>query len=188
MKRHNIDVDTHIQGWYIPKKICDDLIKFFKSKKNRQYEGKTAVGLNKDVKESIDINLAYSDSALDEYNVYLRKCVSNYVEIYDYVKTLGKIENNREEYNIQYYKPGGGFKKWHSENNNHYIFRDRVLVFMTYLNDVPKGGTEFLYQKYTSPAKKGLTLIWPAQFTHLHRGQIAKHEKYIITGWLHYVY
>jgi hypothetical protein len=29
---------------------------------------------------------------------------------------------------------------------------------MTYLNDVPDGGTEFKYQKIISPAKKGLTL------------------------------
>ena len=58
---------------------------------------------------------------------------------------------------------------------------------MTYLNDVPKGGTEFFYQKITSPAKKGLTLIWPAEFTHLHKGQIAKQEKYIITGWYNYI-
>jgi hypothetical protein len=33
---------------------------------------------------------------------------------------------------------------------------------MTYLNDVDDGGTDFLYQKLTTPAKKGLTLIWPA--------------------------
>jgi hypothetical protein len=58
---------------------------------------------------------------------------------------------------------------------------------MTYLNDVNDGGTEFLYQKITSPAKKGLTLIWPADWTHTHRGQISKtKEKSIITGWFNY--
>ena len=42
----------------------------------------------------------------------------------------------------------------------------------------------FKYQKLTTPAKKGLTLIWPTDFTHTHSGQITKeHEKYIITGW-----
>ena len=55
---------------------------------------------------------------------------------------------------------------------------------MTYLNNVPDGGTEFLYQKITTPAKKGLTLIWPSDWTHTHRGQISnEHEKYIATGW-----
>ena len=56
---------------------------------------------------------------------------------------------------------------------------------MTYLNDVPDAGTHFKYQDLTTPAEKGLTLIWPTDFTHPHKGQITKHhEKYIITGWL----
>ena len=36
-------------------------------------------------------------------------------------------------------------------------------------------------------AEKGLTLIWPTDFTHTHSGQISKtHEKYIITGWFNF--
>ena len=58
---------------------------------------------------------------------------------------------------------------------------------MTYLNDVPDGGTHFKYQDLTTPAEKGLTLIWPTDFSHTHKGQITKqHEKYILTGWLGY--
>ena len=59
---------------------------------------------------------------------------------------------------------------------------------MTYLNDVENGGTEFKFQNITTPAKKGLTLIWPAGWTHVHRGQISnKKEKYIITGWYAFI-
>ena len=55
---------------------------------------------------------------------------------------------------------------------------------MTYLNDVEDGGTEFKYQNLTTPAKKGLTLIWPVYWTHTHRGQISNTKtKYITTGW-----
>jgi hypothetical protein len=91
-----------------------------------------------------------------------------------------------ENWNIQYYKPGGGFKQWHCERGSP---STRILVWMTYLNDVPDGGTEFLYQKLTCPAKKGLTLFWPTDWTHTHRGQISKdHEKYIATGWFSYIY
>ena len=49
----------------------------------------------------------------------------------------------------------------------------RCFAFMTYLNDVSDGGTEFMYQKLISPAKKGLTMIWPSDWTHTHRGQIS---------------
>ena len=45
----------------------------------------------------------------------------------------------------------------------------------------------FKYQKLTTPAKKGLTVIWPTDFTHTHRGIISQHEKYIITGWFHHL-
>ena len=55
---------------------------------------------------------------------------------------------------------------------------------MTYLNDVPDGGTKFPSQSFIAPAEKGLTLIWPAEWTHAHVGQISPtNEKYIITGW-----
>ena len=33
----------------------------------------------------------------------------------------------------------------------------------------------------------GKTLIWPAEWTHAHRGTVLKGgKKYIITGWLHF--
>ena len=52
---------------------------------------------------------------------------------------------------------------------------------------VTEGGTEFKYQKLKTDAKCGLTLIWPTDFTHMHRGVISKNEtKYIITGWYGY--
>jgi len=55
---------------------------------------------------------------------------------------------------------------------------------MTYLNTIENGGTEFYHQKIKIPCQKGLTLIWPSAWTHLHRGVINKlKEKTIITGW-----
>ena len=63
----------------------------------------------------------------------------------------------------------------------------RCLVYMTYLNDVNNGGTDFKFQNLTTPAKKGLTVIWPSDWTHLHKGQVSQTDtKYIITGWLNY--
>ena len=60
---------------------------------------------------------------------------------------------------------------------------------MTYLNDVKNGGTEFLYQNELNQkdAEQGLTLIWPAHWTHTHKGIISdEQEKYIITGWYNF--
>jgi hypothetical protein len=83
--------------------------------------------------------------------------------------------------------PGEGFYEWHCERGG-YPASHRVLVYMTYLNDVENGGTEFKFQKIKIDAKKGLTLIWPSDFTHTHRGIISnEEEKYIITGWFSFI-
>ena len=76
----------------------------------------------------------------------------------------------------------------HTENlflSTDLIVNTRVLVFMTYLNDIADGGTLFAEQELYVPALKGLTLIWPAGFTHPHKSQVTySSEKSIITGWL----
>ncbi len=56
---------------------------------------------------------------------------------------------------------------------------------MLYLNTIKdKGGTKFLNQKITTPAIKGNLIIWPAEFTHIHKGIVSpSEEKYIATGW-----
>jgi len=188
MKKHSFNKNTFIQGWYIPKKICDNIIKFFNKSKHRHIVGTTSSGVNLEVKDSTDINIKGDDSSFDEYNKHLKQCVIEYADTYK-LDNVGTFSSNVETYNIQYYKKGGGFKEWHFERGGGKgMYQTRILVFMTYLNDVPDGGTEFMYQNIISPAKKGLTLIWPAEFTHLHRGQISKtKEKYIVTGWFNYL-
>ena len=91
--------------------------------------------------------------------------------------------------NIQKYEPNEGFFSWHFERANTFPSMSREFVFMTYLNDVPDGGTHFYNQKKTIKAEKGKTVIWPAGFTHMHKGQISKkHVKYIATGWWNWQY
>jgi len=83
--------------------------------------------------------------------------------------------------------PGQGYHIWHCENdgtrNN-----NRLLAVMLYLNNVEEGGeTEFLYQKVRIKPKKNRVVVWPAYFTHTHRGnQPLSGEKYILTGWVEF--
>ena len=85
---------------------------------------------------------------------------------------------------VQRYSPGQGYLGWHNERSSYNMVRmTRELVFMTYLNDCPDGGT-FFHPDKKYEAKKGLTLVWPAGFTHMHKGEIShEHTKYIATGW-----
>jgi hypothetical protein len=60
---------------------------------------------------------------------------------------------------------------------------------MAYLNDVEEGGeTEFLYQKKRVKPVKNRVVVWPAGFTHTHRGNPPlSNAKYIITGWVEWI-
>lgn len=88
---------------------------------------------------------------------------------------------------IQKTQPGGGFHKWHYENDGR-LASNRFLVFMIYLNTVSLGGeTEFIYQKKRVHASQGKLLLWPAAYTHAHRGNPPlSGDKYIATGWIEY--
>lgn len=90
-------------------------------------------------------------------------------------------------YKIQKTSIGGGYHIWHSEDSARSVC-GRVLVWMLYLNDVDEGGeTEFLYYPMRVKAKKGRLIIWPAGFTHTHRGNPPiSNEKYVVTGWVEF--
>ena len=193
MKEHNFPFNSFIGGWYIPEKTCDDVINSFNKFKNlgktnpgRIYTEKTGrFTALKDIKDSEDLNILWNskNNIIIRYRNQLQKVLDNYIKKYPTVN-LQHGFNVNVDYNIQYYKPGGGFKVWHNERANNGEEVKRVLVFMTYLNDVDDGGTEFKNQNIICPAKKGLTLIWPTDWTHTHRGQISMtKEKYIVTGW-----
>jgi hypothetical protein len=93
------------------------------------------------------------------------------------------------EFNVQKYDPTHHYKDWHIEDGGPVPDKpQRKLVWMLYLNDVMEGGeTQFLHQHKAFMPRKGTGLIWPAGWTHPHRGQVAPNEtKYICTGWTVY--
>ena len=86
---------------------------------------------------------------------------------------------------IQKTEIAGGYHVWHCEDAAPEVMR-RVLTFILYLNDVDEGGeTEFLYYPKRIKAKQGRLVLWPAGFTHTHRGNPPlTGTKYILTGWV----
>jgi len=188
MKEYKIPKSTFIGASFINKKLCDNLKSYFKKlPSSLKKTGTVELGeTDKNIKDSIDISFSGSENIpiLIDYLKELQKCILLYQKKFEDVLLLDKFGITHEGYNIQYYKAGGGFKTWHNERN---ILKHchRILVFMTYLNDVKDGGTFFKYQKLKVPAKKGLTLIWPSDWTHTHKGEISKtKEKFIVTGAL----
>lgn len=180
--------------------ICDDIIDFHKKDffklKNRGVVG-TSHGfdvnaVDEKVKKSTDICIRPDEPFLSDTFPAYRRYLSELSDALDQYKKEYIHADRVSEYticepvNIQHYKPGEGFLKWHKERCE--AGCDRHLVFMTYLNDVPDGGTEFYYQNTITKAVKGDTLIWPSDWTHTHKSQVSNtQEKYIITGWYSYV-
>ena len=127
------------------------------------------------------------DSEIKKYRFYLQKCLLNYIKKYPDVNSVISRYNITKPFNYQHYKSSQGYKKFHCERGS-VENGSRILVFMTYLNDVDDGGTIFKNFKLTTPALTGLTLIWPTDWPWTHKGQISKtKETHIVTGWYDFV-
>jgi hypothetical protein len=175
-------METFIYSELISKKICDKLVNFYKNNPSRHNPDKYCIG-----KTSSEIVLTRKDNIYKEYDEHLDKVLKNYLKIYEHADKVVRFKIS-PTIKIQHYKPGGGFKVFHFENVGCEQSIKRHLVFMTYLNTVEDAGTYFLYQKYKTEAVKGKTIIWPAQWTHTHKGVINNEkEKIIITGWFNFI-
>tara|TARA_B110000285_G_scaffold54180_1_gene61711 strand:- start:1543 stop:2109 length:567 start_codon:yes stop_codon:yes gene_type:complete len=183
MIEYKLDNVTCMGGWYIPEKICDDLIDLYNKNISNTIKGTLGYEYIPEKKQSTEFIIPFENnfSAITNYNAHLKNVLSEYKNKYPFSDKVSKFQIN-EHIKIQHYKPTEGYYTWHAENVG--TERQRHLVFMTYLNTVENAGTEFHHQDLTTPCKKGLTLIWPSAWTHLHRGVTnMNYDKYIITGW-----
>jgi hypothetical protein len=177
-----------IGEYQISEEAVDELIDYWNTDKANAEDG--TVGNNrvdKEFKKSLEIMIAPEDLTNFLYRDELLKCLKEYTSKYKFADNVEFYGINHGT-KIQYYDKGWGFYKWHMENDGFTGVINRHLVFTTYLNDVENGGTEFLYQDCVTKAKKGSTIIFPAGWTHTHKGQISENqEKYIITGWFNFL-
>ena len=188
--------EDFIQTWHIPEQICDAIVEYFKNNPDKHEPGQAITNkqgsvIRKDFKESMDlpIDADYWEQPFMDYRIELQKCLDDYVKIYPHLEHVVRF-NIVEGYNIQHYPIGGGFKIEHFERNGSFNKTiKRILVFMTYLNDLDDGGTKFIYQNRIIKAQKGKTVIFPVDWTHTHVGQISQtKEKTIVTGWYSYLW
>ena len=172
--------------------ICDQIIKYHNNNPKKRLgctigdDGREMISFSK--KKSWDTELVKTTPEAKEYFIQLRPIIDEYIKKFpacNYYSPWDIFEN----VNIQHYVPGGGYYEWHTERGGALPpGSTRHLVFMTYLNDVNDGGeTEFLHQEIKVKPQKGLTLIWPADWTYTHRGITSLTEdKYIVTGWFNF--
>jgi len=110
-----------------------------------------------------------------------KPCVDEYLQAFS---VLSDYKFLLYDLKIKKIPMGGGFHSWHFETAS-IINTHRTFVVQLYVNDNFEGGeTEFLYQNRREEAVAGDILIFPAGYTHTHRGNppIGGH-KYLITSW-----
>ena len=198
----------HVRENAITQDTCSELITLFEFNKHLQEQGSvikdgtSVVDFN--YKKSTEISIDQSFLSNPLWSFSIGKIIDSLYKEADIYKQLFSEYDNHEKsilgldsldrwtiddkFNLQKYNPNDAYYSWHCEVGGLETSK-RILAWMIYLNDVEDGGgTEFKFQNYTSKAQKGKLLIWPAYWTHMHRGIPSKtQEKYILTGWFSFL-
>ena len=186
-------METFIGQGFISGKICQNLIELFNNSVEKGagtiWCGTVDGIINSKEKSSTECRYSIFDEELTNFRQELQSVLEEYIKTYPYCNSYSGFTIT-EQVKIQYYRPGEGYVVYHTERGSpDSINSSRHLVFMTYLNTVKDGGgTEFFHQKLITSAEQGKTLIWPADWTHTHRGITSlTEEKYIVTGWYSFI-
>lgn len=180
-----------------PEGYCEHLIEQF------EYYVQSGAAMNRRQSEStpkdrkddlqLELNFAHTRTSFNGHGTVrfffegLQKCYDHYTEEY----SILRHEKIRAVHmKMQRTDPGGGYHIWHAEQGRHES-SSRVLVYMLYLNTLlpeEAGETEFLYQQRRINPQENTMIIWPAAYTHTHRGNVVHgtKSKYVITGWFNY--
>ena len=164
---------------------CNTIIDYFDNNPNVT-QGVAGDKIDKSIKDSWDLYCNFNQRNEVDYIIYktLNEQTAKYKEKHHHVNSCMDSWSVFNGYNIQKYNPGQGYNKVHCESD---CKRDsaRMLVWMIYLNTVTDGGgTYFDNFGRTTDAVEGRCVIWPASWTHCHRGVVSKTQtKYIVTGW-----
>ena len=184
------------------KDYCDQVIATFLKNKELGCTVRRNDGIRKDHQQEMNIVLnnrdkdseltdiqwsemdMRNDAASSEFFETLESYVKKYVEELGIQKVVSPTYFKNmlvQGYNADDFE---SYSTWHCEAGN-MGSSDRAFVYTLYLNDDFEGGeTEFMFQKHKEQPKQGNLVIWPAAYTHTHRGaMLLSGSKYIATGW-----
>ena len=166
----------------IKNNTCKKLINFFNNNKFFAQKGKAGNIFLDDLEIGIDVH-TFDDNLL----LGLNDTIEKYKKKYPLINTKLERWQIDKIAQLMKYEPNNFYNHIHCETgkNNPY----RIFAWMIYLNTIKNGGgTEFLHFNKILIPKAGDMYIWPADWTHLHRGVVAPQEtKYLLTGWVSYL-
>jgi hypothetical protein len=169
------------------KKSCESLIDWFE--KNKEFAKPGGSGLDKTLSNlEICIHLTKENNffGLDKT---LIKCTEKFIKKYPETnKFIGKWYLD-PLIQLACYEPKQFYTRLHCENDGNPKYLNRVFAWMLFLNTIEKGGgTYFKYQNFIAKPLAGDLYIWPAGWTHFHKGiKATQQKKYILTGWYNYL-
>jgi hypothetical protein len=193
MKKINMENEIKIEQFIgifsnvINDEICSAYVKWFNivSEQNLTMSSKTDSGMPIDLRkdEVIHIPRGLPNGCFpSELNPQLWKNIS---ECYNRYHNEFEIHRNLTSYGFKVHRvlPTGGYHMWHHEHAFNAPYR--VLAWHLTLEAPTSGGeTEFLFQSLKIKPRVGQLLIWPAGFTHQHRGNPPlEGQKTYMTGW-----
>ncbi len=187
------------------KELCQDIINLYEDNSNK-YDGVTQGGLNKQIKNTLDLEInnndirwkpiieileAELDKNVKEYIMNIETPINETQESNDTkdikYQTLGKNFLIRHTFLMQKYKKGEGKYIYHHDFCcNWKEYRYRVITFLWYLNSIENGGETEIWNSHLVKPESGKLLLFPSCWTFPHRGKMPLSDnKYIITGWLY---
>ncbi len=169
-----------------PKESCDKLINYFENNVDKATKGTYG---DKELN-----NLEISVTIINKEDFFnLGECLINGINHfkmqYPYLDTHITSWAPVPSAQLCRYEPNNYYSTIHCENDGSIQHLKRVFAWMFFLNDIKEGGgTEFILQDYVAKPKAGDFYIWPAYWSHFHRGVNApKERKYILTGWCEFL-
>ena len=198
----------YINNNSICKNLCDDIIKLFEEQTGK-YEGVTAGGLNKNVKDTTDFIIPRKDVPLETIKKWERidkflvkeldrnvkkyvKNLSNNINIIEETSDtkFNIVPTNKlitKEFMVQRYIKNKGRYVYHNDSSIDWSNKKyRLLTYLFYLNNVDEGGETEFWGEYKIKPEAGKLVLFPASWIYPHRGMMPiSSNKYIITGWLY---
>lgn len=174
----------------LPEYLCDEIISFFEKSQKKlggqviDKDGNHVV--DQKAKISLDLDLSGEAGMGSEVDKELYRLVgrafNTYVDMFGVLKAFSVYDTG---YFLTKYFKDEGFYDWHIDAGNDATI-NRLFSCLIYLNTMDHGGeTEFFYQKLSVKPLRGRLLLFPAAWTHLHRGMVPlSGDKYIMTTFL----
>ena len=152
---------------FLNERECDELINYYYSNKNKTVVKKCGY-------TACDVELS------DLFNKKINKIPSLYINKFPEAD-ITEDKWYLRELRIKYFKPGDSFNNWHSEHKINSPLR--MLALQIYLS-THKCGTKF-YNHKTIQSKKGRLAVWPAYFTHTHKGEVCPDnlDRFVFSGY-----